>query len=54
MSTNYTLTGPTLPNFLAAWAPASPLAASTVSMTGTNLTGAPTAGGFLNIAIRIQ
>jgi hypothetical protein len=54
MSTSYTLTGPTLPNFQAAWAPASPLSASIVTMAGTNLTGPPTAGGFLNTASRIQ
>ena len=54
MSTNYTLAGPTLPNFQAAWAPASPLSASIVTMAGTNLTGPPTAGGFLNTASRIQ
>src|SRR5688572_10245307 len=54
MSTSYTLTGPTLPNFLPAWAPTSPLTSSSVIMVGTNLTGAPTAGSFLNTAIRIQ
>ncbi|HEX6941760.1 MAG TPA: hypothetical protein VF128_02465 [Gemmatimonadaceae bacterium] len=54
MSTTYTLTGPTLPNFLPAWAPTSPLTASSVIMVGSNLTGAPSAGGFLNTAIRIQ
>jgi hypothetical protein len=54
MSTSYTLTGPTLPNFQAAWAPASPLSTSIVTMAGTNLTGPPTAGGFLNTASRIQ
>jgi len=54
MSTTYTLTGPTLPNFLAAWAPTAPLTSSSVIMVGTNLTGAPTAGGFLNTAVRIQ
>jgi len=54
MSTSYTLTGPTLPGFLAQWAPGSPLAASTVSMSGTNLTGPPSAGGFINSAVRIQ
>ena len=54
MSTTYTLTGPTLPNFLPAWAPTSPLTASSVIMVGTNLTGTPTAGSFLNTAVRIQ
>ena len=54
MSTNFTLSGPTLPNFQPAWAPASPLTSTTVSMTSTNLTGPPTAGGFLSIASRIQ
>ena len=54
MSTSYTLSGPTLPNFLPAWAPGSPLTASIVTMAGTNLTGPPTAGGFLNTASRIQ
>ena len=54
MSTSYTLTGPTLPNFQAAWAPASPLTSTAVSMTATNLTGPATAGSFLNTAVRIQ
>jgi hypothetical protein len=54
MSTNYTLAGPTLPNFLAQWAPASPLASSIVSMVGGNFTTTPVAGSVANFAIRQQ
>lgn len=53
-STNYTLTGPTLPNFLAQWAPAGPLASSEVLMFGSNFTTAPVAGSIVNIAYRLQ
>ncbi len=53
-STNYTLTGPTLPNFLAQWAPASPLAETVMSMIGANFTTAPVAGSILHLAIRQQ
>lgn len=53
MSTSYTLTGPTLPNFQAAWAPTS-LTSTSVGMGATNLSGAPTAGSFLNSASRVQ
>lgn len=54
MSTSYTLAGPTLPGFLAAWAPAAPLVETVVSMFGSNLTATPTAGTSINFAIRIQ
>jgi hypothetical protein len=30
MSTSYTLTGPTLPNFLPAWSPGAPLTSTAV------------------------
>ena len=52
MSTNYTITMPVLPNFLPQWAPASPLANHSVSMFGSNLTAAPTAGTSIRFAIR--
>ena len=54
MSTNYTLAGPTLPNFLAQWAPASPLANTIISMVGGNFTTTPVAGSVANIALRQQ
>ena len=54
MGTNYTLTSPTLPGFLQAWAPAAPLDNATVIMLGTNLTTAPTAGSVINIGSRTQ
>ena len=53
-NTNYTLTGPTLPGFLAQWAPAAPLIDSQVIMIGSNFTTAPAAGSILNIAFRLQ
>jgi hypothetical protein len=53
-STNYTLAGPTLPNFLAQWAPASPLAETIVSMFGGNFLTAPVAGSVIHFAIRQQ
>lgn len=53
-STNYTLTGPTLPGFLTQWAPAAPLVDATVIMLGSNLTTAPTAGTVINLAFRLQ
>jgi hypothetical protein len=52
MGTNYTLSGPVLPGFLAAWAPPAPLADATISMFGSNLTALPTAGTVINVAIR--
>jgi hypothetical protein len=54
MTTTYSLTAPTLPGFLQAWAPAAPLDDSMVIMAGTNATGAPTAGTIVNIAFRLQ
>jgi hypothetical protein len=54
MSTNYTLAGPNLPNFLASWAPASPLANTIVSMAGGNFTTTPVAGSVASFAIRQQ
>lgn len=53
-STSYTLTGPTLPGFLAQWAPAAPLVDSEVIMFGSNITTAPVAGSIINIAFRLQ
>jgi hypothetical protein len=52
--TNYTLTGPTLPGFLASWAPAAPLFDSQVFMFGANTTTAPTVGSVINLAFRLQ
>jgi hypothetical protein len=52
--TNYTFTGPTLPGFLAQWAPAAPLFDSQVFMFGANTTTAPTVGSVINIAFRLQ
>jgi hypothetical protein len=54
MTTSYTLTAPTLPGFLPAWAPAAPLADATVIMVGTNTTTTPAAGTIANVAFRLQ
>jgi uncharacterized membrane protein len=54
MSTSFTLTGPTLPGFLATWAPAAPIDDSTIIMFGANLTAAPVAGTVINLAFRLQ
>jgi len=54
MATSYTLAGPTLPNFQAAWAPTAPIAESTVVMFGYDLLGVPTAGTVAIFALRIQ
>lgn len=54
MSTSYTLTGPTLPGFQQAWAPAAPLASTTVTMAGSNITGTPVAGSVAFSASRTQ
>jgi hypothetical protein len=52
MSTNYTLAGPTLPGFLAAWAPAAPLVDAGVSMSSDfSLFG--TAGTAVHFANRL-
>jgi len=52
--TNYALTGPTLPGFLAQWAPGAPLVDSQVIMFGSNITTAPIVGSIINIAFRLQ
>jgi hypothetical protein len=54
MTTSYTLAGPTLPGFLAEWAPGAPLDFSTVIMLGSNATAAPATGTFALIGTRIQ
>ncbi len=54
MSTNYTLAGPILPGFLAAWAPGAPLDDSSVIMFGSFGTTAPVAGTVINFAFRLQ
>jgi hypothetical protein len=52
MSTSYTLAGPTLPGFLATWAPAAPLVDAQVSMfSDFNLFG--TAGSVINFGLRL-
>jgi uncharacterized membrane protein len=53
MSTSYTLTGPTLPGFLQAWAPAAPLVDASVLMFGSNITTTPVAGSVANVGIRL-
>jgi hypothetical protein len=53
-TSNYTLTGPTLPGFLAQWAPASPLDEDSVIMLGGNLAAQPTAGSIVNLAVRFR
>ena len=52
MNSSYTLTAPTLPGFLATWAPAAPLVDADVTMYTGNLTAAPVAGTFINFASR--
>lgn len=54
MTTSYTLTGPTLPGFQAAWAPAGPLASSSVIMFGFNVNAAPAPGTVAAFAARTQ
>ena len=54
MTTSYTLTGPNLPNFLAAWAPAAPIVEPSVIMIGFDVFGVPTAGTVAVFAVRIQ
>ena len=54
MGTNYTLTQPTLPNFLSQWAAAAPLASTTVIMLGYDELVAPTAGSVINFGGRVQ
>ena len=54
MTTTYTLTQPTLPNFLSQWAPAAPLASAVAIMLGFDELAAPTAGTTLNFAARLQ
>jgi hypothetical protein len=52
MSTSFTLTGPTLPGFLAQWAPAAPLVDAQVSMfSDFSLFG--TAGSAIHFAVRL-
>jgi len=52
-STSYTLTSPTLPGFLAQWAPAAPLVDAQVVMFGSNITTTPVAGSVVNIGFRL-
>jgi hypothetical protein len=55
MATNYTLAMQNLPNFLPAWTPPSPLASTTVILTGTNITGSgPVAGSVIRTSSRVQ
>jgi len=51
---NYSLATPILPNFLPAWAPASPLEDALVIMFGGNLTATPVAGTVINSGTRLQ
>ena len=53
MGSTYTLTQPTLPNFLSQWAPSAPLAPTIVLMLGYDQLVAPTAGAVLNFSGRI-
>jgi uncharacterized membrane protein len=52
MSTSYTLAGPTLPGFLAQWAPATPLVDAQVVMASSLDLFAGTAGSVVNFALR--
>jgi hypothetical protein len=52
MSTNYTLTGPTLPGFLTQWAPAAPLVDAQVAMFLNFLT-VPTTGTVWSFSFRL-
>lgn len=54
MNTSYTLTQPTLPGFLSAWAAQPPLEDATVIMIGANATATPTVGTVANLAFRLQ
>ena len=53
MGTSYTLAGPSLPGFLAAWAPSAPLVESVVLMAATDLLSVPVAGSIIDAAIRL-
>jgi hypothetical protein len=54
MGSTYTLTQPTLPNFVSQWAPAAPLVTTTVAMAGYDLLVTPTAGSIRNVSARVQ
>ena len=54
MGSTYTLTQPTLPNFLSQWAASAPLASTIVIMLGYDELAVPTAGSVLKFSGRLQ
>ena len=53
MNTSYTLTAPTLPGFLAQWAPAGPLVDAQVLMISSSVATTPVAGSVVSLGARL-